>query len=192
VGHETDITLADLAADVRAPTPTAAAELAAPRQQACLDQLDAIGYSLRRRIQYLLDAQAQRLDRTALRLSRPSHGVQQQAQRLALLAQALRHGAGRATQPHVAHLAQLQRRLQDGLARRLAHHAQRLHATNGRLQALNPQQVLARGYAWLADDAGRAVVSARQLVQGAELHAVLADGVAQVRVGGVKLGFSSL
>ncbi|MEO6030380.1 MAG: exodeoxyribonuclease VII large subunit, partial [Burkholderiaceae bacterium] len=71
VGHETDLTLADLAADLRAPTPTAAAELAAPARQACLEVLAAVTVQMQRRARQLLDNQAQHLDRAALRLARP-------------------------------------------------------------------------------------------------------------------------
>ena len=90
VGHETDITLADLAADLRAPTPTAAAELAAPARADCLERLSALGRLLSLRTTARLDGQAQRLDRLALKLSRPSELVNRQRRLLALLAQRTR------------------------------------------------------------------------------------------------------
>ena len=83
VGHETDITLADLAADLRAPTPTAAAELAAPARADCLERLSALGRLLSLRTTARLDGQAQRLDRLALKLSRPSELVNRQSRLLA-------------------------------------------------------------------------------------------------------------
>ena len=71
VGHETDVTLADLAADLRAPTPTAAAELVAPATAAQRQALDGLAAALARRSVAALETQAQRLDRLALRLARP-------------------------------------------------------------------------------------------------------------------------
>ncbi|MEY4753061.1 MAG: hypothetical protein RJA44_736, partial [Pseudomonadota bacterium] len=71
VGHETDVTLCDFAADLRAPTPTAAAELAAEPRDEALQQLRRLEQQLWQRLQLRLDREAQRLDRAALRLARP-------------------------------------------------------------------------------------------------------------------------
>jgi exodeoxyribonuclease VII large subunit len=182
VGHETDVTLADLAADLRAPTPTAAAELVAATRQSCWDVLDRLAQALQRRIHHAFDAQAQRLDRTALRLSRPSHGLHHQTQRLNALAHRLAMQAPRTIQVHGVRLAQLHGRLQHGLSLCLGAKNQRLSAASVRLQALNPEKVLARGYAWLSDDTGRAVSSVQQLTVGESIQAVLSDGVADVQV----------
>jgi exodeoxyribonuclease VII large subunit len=182
VGHETDVTLADFAADLRAPTPTAAAELATPTRQAGLEVLDAIEREMQRRVRDRIDTQWQRLDRHAQRLLRPSQGVHQQAQRLALLAHRLQSHPRRAALAQRARLAHWHGELRHAAAMRLAAHQQRLASLAARLRTLDPQQVLARGYAWLTDDAGRAVMSIDQLAVGAALKAVLGDGSAQVRV----------
>ena len=182
VGHETDVTLADFAADLRAPTPTAAAELAAPTRESCLDRLDAIASAMQRRVHDLLDTQAQRLDRSALRLTRPGQAVRQQSQRLMLLAHRLASHLPHATQVQRTRLAQIEADLRQRRAMRLAACDQRLDALSARLRALDPAQVLARGYAWLSDADGRAVVSARQVDAGQPLQAVLNDGVVDVRV----------
>jgi len=182
VGHETDVTLADFAADLRAPTPTAAAELVAPTREACVDMLDAITLLMRRRVRDALDTQAQRLDRTALRLARPSHAVRQQGQRLMLLAHRLGSQLPRATQMHQLRLAQLAADLRQRAARRLAAQHQRLDSQAARLRALDPQQVLARGYAWLANADEQPVTSVQQINAGQRLQAVLHDGTADMQV----------
>lgn len=207
VGHETDLTLADLAADLRAPTPTAAAELATVARQQCLETLEALERQLTRRVERRLDAAAQRLDRLALRLARPGDALARQRRRVDLLAQRLGHVAPRAValeSQRLRHLEQrlgqvapraaalemqrlrhLAQRLDQALPRQLQRGAHQLEALGARLEALDPRQVLARGYAWLDDGQGRALSSATQLREGQDLRAVLADGEAELRVGRV-------
>ncbi|MEX8492380.1 exodeoxyribonuclease VII large subunit [Sphaerotilus sp.] len=164
VGHETDFTLADFAADLRAPTPTAAAELVAPARAACLETLAQRQRQLQQALQRRLDREAQRLDRASLRLSRPTDVLRQHQQRLALLAQ--RHAAA----------------LPQSLQRR----GQRLDVLAARLQALDPARVLQRGYAWVTDAEGRTLVSVGQVQPGAALMAVLHDGRVRTTVTAVE------
>ena len=182
VGHETDITLADLAADLRAPTPTAAAELAAPLRSACLDQLAGLAEAMSARLHRVLDDHAQWLDRAAMRLLRPSQGVHQQERRLALLAQHVRAAVHRPLEQRSAELPRIEGHLRRAAALSLALQRQRASGLAGRLQALDPAQVLQRGYAWVTDELGHAVVSVREVQVGARLRAVLADGTAAVTV----------
>jgi exodeoxyribonuclease VII large subunit len=182
VGHETDLTLADLAADLRAPTPTAAAELAAPLRNACLGQLASLAAAMSGRLHRVLDDQAQWLDRAAMRLLRPSQGVHQHGQRLALLAQRIRSAMHRPLEQRCVELPRIEGHLQRAAALSLAVQRQRASGLAGRLRALDPAQVLQRGYAWVTDDSGRAIVSIREMQVGARLRAVLADGTAAVTV----------
>ncbi|WIT11672.1 exodeoxyribonuclease VII large subunit [Paucibacter sediminis] len=182
VGHETDFSLADLAADLRAPTPTAAAELATPSRSSCLDALDALARTLRRRLEQRLDAAAQRLDRVALRLARPSDSLTRQRRRLALLAQRWGQVLPRLQGLQAQTLRHQQQRLVRVLPQQLERQARRLDTLAQRLAALDPHRVLARGYAWLDDGQGRALSSVRQLQLGAAVHAVLADGQAELQV----------
>jgi exodeoxyribonuclease VII large subunit len=182
VGHESDVTLADLAADLRAATPTAAAELAAPARADALARLDMLADRLQRRVHQLFDTQAQRLDALALRLGGPAHAVAAQRQALAALDErlrlALRHAvAGAAREPGFL-AARLQRATQGQRERQ----TQRLQAAAQRLSALDPQRVLARGYAWMVDAQGLPVLSAHSVSAGDRLGAVWADGSAQVEV----------
>jgi len=182
VGHETDITLADLAADLRAPTPTAAAEQAVPSRQTQLDRLQVLAQALIRRMDQRLDAAGQRLDRAALRLTRPSDALARQRRQLALLAQRWGQVLPRVQGLQAMRLDALSQRHRLAPVRALAAPAARLDMLAARLATLDPKQVLARGYAWLDDGQGRALTSVDQLSPGAQVHAVLADGEARLEV----------
>ena len=183
VGHETDVTLSDLAADLRAPTPTAAAELVAPKTQDCLDLLAAQAGLLQRRVGDVLDAHSQRLDRSAQRLARPDTRLGEHAQRLGLLAHRFASHLPHEVALRRARLVQSDVDLRRAAARHLAAQAESQQRLAARLRALDPHQVLARGYAWLIDEkSGRAVTSVQQLAPGSRLQAVLADGVAGATV----------
>jgi len=182
VGHETDVTLADFAADLRAPTPTAAAELAAPVRDDALAQLDVLAQRARRHLRRRLDSEAQRLDQRALQLARPAQTLARRAQQLQALdarrSQAMR-GAMRQAADELPRLADRLRRAQAGVR---AHAGLRLSVLAGRLEALDPGRVLSRGYAWITDDSGRAVVSARAVEVGQTLVTVWRDGRALTEV----------
>ncbi len=182
VGHETDLTLADLAADLRAPTPTAAAELAAPSLQFNLEALSGLAAALQRRIELGLDSATLRLDRLSLRLSRPSALLSGQVRRLALLRQRLSQALPRLQALQNQRLDNLARQVSRAIPVALLNHGLRLDALQARLAALDPKQVLARGYAWLDDGQGHALTSVHQLHIGSKIHAVLADGEAEMQL----------
>lgn len=188
VGHETDVTLCDLAADLRAPTPTAAAELAAPARAVELDRLGALARALQRRMDQRLDQAAQRLDRAGLLLARPSAALAQQRRRLALLEQRWGQALPRRVERQQQTLAQLAQRHQRASGALIARQDLLLTGLQARLQALDPKRVLARGYAWLDDGQGRALASVSQLQPGQQVNAVLADGEASLEVLGTRVG----
>jgi len=182
VGHETDFTIADFCADLRAPTPTAAAEMCTQPQGVWLGALALAQGRLQRSVERQLQANSQRLDRAASRVSRPSHLVTRQQARLAGQAQRLRH----AMQSGIAHeknaLQGLGLVFPQALAQSLQQQQRRLERAQLRLESLDPKLVLQRGYAWLADMQGQAISSARATRPGQALRATLADGEVDLTV----------
>jgi len=180
VGHETDVTLVDLAADLRAPTPTAAAELVAPATAAQGQRLRELELELVRRAHAALETQAQRIDRLALRIARPAEAVAHRAHALALLEQRLQSAPARAIATGRARADAAAGRLRHAIEIARSRIAARIDAAALRLHAVDPQRVLARGYALLASADGTPVTSISGLVVGEAVSARLADGTAEL------------
>ncbi len=182
VGHETDFTIADFCADLRAPTPTAAAELVSAPRDVWLGALDLIEGRLQDAVGGRLDLLGQRLDLAAGRLGRPSSAVLRQQLRLGREAQRLRYAVAAQHQRLAQHARTTQQgwpALWQGGVRRHREHLDRL---SDRLRLLDPAQVLQRGYAWLLDARGRAVTSSSDITAGDALTARLADGSLDLNV----------
>ncbi len=182
VGHETDISLCDLAADLRAPTPTAAAEQAAPARADALALLAARQSAVQRVLSRAVQAQAQRVDHLALRLGQPARAVLGQRERLSGLGHRLQQALAQRRARHADEPARLWTRLQRALQAQLQRCGLQADAAQERLKALDPQRVLQRGYAWVEAADGRPVVSARALHAGQAVRAVWADGHAQAQI----------
>ena len=187
VGHETDFTIADFCADVRAPTPTAAAELCAQPQAVWLGVLSAMTERLQNRVDRLLETSNQRLDMAASVLARPSHFVTRQRARLASHQQHLQHAQRLAVSPLQNRLALLQSRLNSAVAQSTAKPKDRLASAGTRLELLNPQLVLKRGYAWLASQEGQAITRVAQTRTGQAVRATLMDGQVDLTVSNPRL-----
>lgn len=160
VGHETDFTIADFVADLRAPTPTAAAELASQPTDLLLGQLAAQEQFLQQAVLRRVDRESQKVDRIATRLGRPSALIGTQLLRLDRYTQAV---------PRAASLALRGRR-------------ESLELLGQRLQALDPQRVLLRGYAWIALEGGNPITTVRHAQAGQHWRATLADGTVDLEV----------
>jgi len=125
VGHETDFTIADFVADLRAPTPTGAAELAAPRKDQLLQELDAIKQALLQRINQRVEREAQTLDQLALRLSHALPNPDRMREQI----------------------SSWQQRLNQAWSVRIQNWKRNQSHYQSQLEMLNPQRTLERGYA---------------------------------------------
>jgi exodeoxyribonuclease VII large subunit len=182
VGHETDFTIADFCADVRAPTPTAAAELAAEDAGNWIDGLRQMESRLRDSVRRRVDVAGQRLDIAAARLGRPLARLAAQQMRLGRAAHRLRYAVLGRMQSESTRVVGTDAKLKHGVRLRLQHAAQVLDHSRLRLELLDPRLVLQRGYALLADEQGRPVSSVRQTFAGQALRATLADGEVDLKV----------
>jgi exodeoxyribonuclease VII large subunit len=164
VGHESDITIADFAADLRAPTPTAAAELATPDRAGLLEALQTQGGRLSRRAQAIFRSRAQTVDHAVRILAAPRAPIRAIRLKLETLASRMRRAAPVA----------------------LAAPSGRLAAAQRALNALDPRGVLARGYAIVRDERGAIVRDAASTTVGADLEVELAAGALRARVQSVR------
>ena len=206
VGHETDFTLADFAADLRCATPTAAAESATPDHK----EIDLLILNLGKRalkgMSYALRSGAQRLDATQPRIRHPHERLMHQGHQLRALAQRLRNAGSAKTQDtgHAAtrlaqrlagnspitrllHLGTTHNNIRKQLITQtlqITHQAdRRLNTLETHLRALSPLATLERGFAIVHTEKGNTLVrSAHQLATGATIKTRFADGTAQSRV----------
>ena len=182
VGHETDFTIADFCADLRAPTPTAAAELAAQPRDSWLAALAAVKQHLERAVGRRLDLCGERLDRAAARLGRPLARMAAQEVRLGRAAHRLRFAVLQRLERDSGRCVAVDGELRSAVQDRLRRQADTLERCRMRLELLDPRLVLQRGYALLEDAGGRPVTSVAQTHSGQDLVASLADGQIGVRV----------
>ncbi len=163
VGHETDFTIADFVADLRAPTPTGAAELAAPRRDQMLQELDAIMQALTQRITQRIEREAQTLDQLALRLSHALPNPDRMREQI----------------------QGWQQRLNQAWAVRMENWKRNQTHYQSQLEMLNPQRTLDRGYAVILskeNDQLHAVRDSNELKLQADYEIHLANGVSDVQL----------
>ena len=163
VGHETDFTIADFVADLRAPTPTGAAEQAAPRRDQMLQELDAIMQALLQRVNQRVEREAQTLDQLALRLSHALPNPDRMREQI----------------------EGWQKRLNQAWLVRMENWKRNQTHYQSQLELLNPQRTLERGYAVILSknkDGLHAVRKSNELVAGAQYEVHLAEGISDVEI----------
>lgn len=186
VGHETDFTIADFVADLRAPTPTAAAELVSESRQAWLGVTVLLDDRMGSALTQFVDRQAQRLDLTATRIGRPSLLAGRQRLKLQALEQQTHHAMHVATQSLKTRVDQQHQAFATACRQHLVHQRDRIDRAGLRLGLLDPSLVLQRGYAWLTLESGGTMASVDQAKTGEQVRATLADGMVDLRVLGTR------
>ncbi len=205
IGHETDITIADLVSDQRAPTPTAAAELVAPLQDNLASDLNLLSVSLRRQIERYLDQLRQKVDYAAARLNHPN----QRLEKLELKQRALKSGLFSAINQQLIHadyqlersnrglhffspvnrladirraVIQLQHQIRQRIVFELSDNRRKLQYQKTSIQIMSPGHTLNRGYTILQNRQGKIVDSTTLVKTNQKLIATVSNGQFGVKV----------
>lgn len=157
VGHETDWTIADLVADLRAPTPSAAAELAVPEWEAIEQRLQEYAYRLDMKMEERLNYYKQMVARYQMQLKYVSPMMRMQDYRQRLM--------------------RMEEEMQQTLKKRLVDERHRLALYCERISGLSPLKQLERGYAIVSHDDGKSIYSVQDAALGEKIHVRFSDGV---------------
>ena len=178
VGHEPDVTIADFVADLRASTPSNAAELAVPDQNEIYAALLGAGERLEGSTAARLARYRQALDRLANSrpMTEPAAYFREKRLLLDYQSSRLAHGLQRSAAAQRERLGRLTQSLPNSAARTMTKRRERLNALAASLDALSPLKVLGRGYSIAQREDGRALTSVRDVSAGDTLKLTLSDG----------------
>jgi exodeoxyribonuclease VII large subunit len=214
VGHETDTTLIDLVSDMRAPTPTAAAEMAVPVRAELRQRLDQFDMRLSRSLQNMLTIREKRFDRSCFALERFRNRIEQEISRLEQLQLRLGHGL-KATIMHAqqrfsitsarlssrlitreisdkeAKLKTTYQRLERVLATEIQMKERSLQNTQRLMLSYDYRNILKRGFAVVRADGDKVITSAARMQSGHTYAIEMHDGTTQVIAGGSSCGSRS-
>lgn len=178
VGHETDVTIADYVADLRAPTPSAAAELAVFDYGQFLADLEARKRKLDREMGFFLDSVKGRLKRDELkiRIHHPQRIINEKRQRLADIEDVMNRRLGKMLDDSRRGVTMKADTLERIMERRLEQDKKRLALASGKLWGLSPLKKLGQGYGFVTDESGVRLASVKQAPVGSKIHVQVADG----------------
>lgn len=203
VGHEVDVTIADLVADVRAPTPTAAAELVSPDTSHLLSQLQSLHFRMPRAIERQLQNMAQKVDLTARQLVHPKQQLRNKRRALEQSSASLlrkvhseqQRRNEKITQMNArfkpprkqlgqlsANHADLQQRLQRALSSSLRSKNQQFKSISTQLNTVSPLATIGRGFAIARDSNGQILRSHQQVKTSQNINIELAEGELECEV----------
>ena len=162
VGHETDTTIADWVADMRAPTPSAAAELAVFEYEAFLRELAALNEALSGKIRRRIEDKYNKLEYNEVRLKNlsPSNVIMAKATRA----------------------MELEDRLSIAMQQIVRDKKYKLSLLSGRMEGVSPLNKISKGYAYVSDDNDKALTTVKSVSEGDTLHIHLSDGIVKAKV----------
>ena len=178
VGHETDVTISDYTADLRAPTPSAAAELAVFDYSQFLADLEARKRKLNREMGFFLDSVKGRLrqDELKIQIHHPQRIINEKRQRLADIEDVMNRRLTKLIEDNKRSVTVKADALERTMERRLEHDKKRLALASTKLWGLSPLKKLGQGYGFVTDDSGERLASVKQAPVGSRIRVQVVDG----------------